>query len=86
MPDLNAELEELHCAVVAAVRARIENGEQTNDDIRTALQLLKQNSVSAALNKDEAQELKNRMAKKLDFSALAGKVVPIRETDQKHHA
>ena len=72
--------------MVAAVRARIENGEQTNDDIRTALQLLKQNSVSAALNKDEAQELKNRMAKKLDFSALAGKVVPIRETDQKHHA
>lgn len=72
--------------MVAAVRARIENGEQTNDDIRTALQLLKQNSISAALNKDEAQELKNRMAKKLDFSALAGKVVPIRETDQKHHA
>lgn len=72
--------------MVAAVRARIEHGEQTNDDIRTALQLLKQNSVSAALNKDEAQELKNRMAKKLDFSALAGKVVPIRETDQKHHA
>jgi len=86
VPDLNAELEELHCAVVAAVRSRIENGEQTNDDIRTALQLLKQNSISAALNKDEAQELKNRMAKKLDFSALAGKVVPIRETDQKHHA
>ena len=72
--------------MVAAVRSRIENGEQTNDDIRTALQLLKQNSISAALNKDEAQELKNRMAKKLDFSALAGKVVPIRETDQKHHA
>ena len=34
---------------------------------------------------DEAKELKDRMAKKLDF-ILAGKVVPIRETEQKHRA
>ena len=45
------------------------------------LQLLKQNSVTAALDKDQAQELKSRMAKKLDFSALQGKVVPLRETE-----
>ena len=73
MADLNAELEELHASVVRAVRNRIDTGEQTNDDIRTALQLLKQNSVTAALDKDQAQELKSRMAKKLDFSALQGK-------------
>jgi hypothetical protein len=84
--DLNAELEELHASVVRAVRNRIDTGEQTNDDIRTALQLLKQNSVTAALDKDQAQELKSRMAKKLDFSALAGKVVPIRETELQDHA
>lgn len=86
MADLNAELEELHASVVRAVRNRIDTGEQTNDDIRTALQLLKQNSVTAALDKDQAQELKSRMAKKLDFSALAGKVVPIRETELQDHA
>ncbi len=86
MPDLNDELQELHASVVRAVRDRIENGEQSNDDIRTALQLLKQNQITASLDKDEAKELKAKMAKKLDFSALAGKVVPIRENDQKHHA
>ncbi len=86
MADLNAELEELHASVVRAVRNRIDTGEQTNDDIRTALQLLKQNSVTAALDKDQAQELKSRMAKKLDFSALQGKVVPIRETELQDHA
>lgn len=86
MADLNAELEELHASVVRAVRNRIDTGEQTNDDIRTALQLLKQNSVTAALDKDQAQELKSRMAKKLDFSALQGKVVPLRETELQDHA
>ena len=86
MADLNDELEELHASVVRAVRNRIDTGEQTNDDIRTALQLLKQNSVTAALDKDQAQELKSRMAKKFDFSALQGKVVPIRETELQDHA
>ena len=85
MPDLNEELQELHASVVRAVRDRIDSGEQSNDDIRTALQLLKQNQITASLDKDEAKELKARMAKKLDFSALAGKVVPIRENEQTHH-
>ena len=86
MADLNEELQELHASVVRAVRLRIDTGEQSNDDIRTALQLLKQNQITAALDKDEATELKAKMAKKLDFSALAGKVVPIRENEQKHRA
>ena len=86
MADLNEELQELHASVIRAVRNRIDTGEQSNDDIRTALQLLKNNSITAALDKDEATELKAKMAKKLDFSALAGKVVPIRENEQKHHA
>lgn len=86
MPDLNAELEELHASVVRAVRDRLENGEQTNDDIRTALQLLKQNAITAQLDKDASEELKAQMAKKLDFSALQNKVVRITDADKKHHA
>ena len=85
MPDLNAELEELHASVVRAVRDRLDNGEQTNDDIRTALQLLKQNSITAQIDKDTSEQLKSQMAKKLDFSALQGKVVPLKGSDQKHH-
>ena len=86
MPDLNGELEELHAAVVRAVRDRIEsNPEVENDDLRVAMQLLKQNSITASLDKDQAAQLKSRMASKLDFSALQGKVVPIKD-DVKRHA
>ena len=77
MSDLARELEELHSSVVRAVRDRIDNGEQTNEDIRTALMLLKQNSISAALDKSDEAELKTRMAQKLNFSALERKVVPL---------
>ncbi len=86
MPDLNVELEELHASVVRAVRDRIDNGEQTNDDIRTALQLLKQNAITAQLDKDTSEQLKSQMAKKLDFSALQGKIVPIKGADKTRHA
>jgi hypothetical protein len=86
VPDLNVELEELHASVVRAVRDRIDNGEQTNDDIRTALQLLKQNAITAQLDKDTSEQLKSQMAKKLDFSALQGKVVPLKGADQERHA
>ena len=86
MPDLNVELEELHASVVRAVRDRIDNGEQTNDDIRTALQLLKQNAITAQLDKDTSEQLKARMAKKLDFSALQNKVVRITDADKTRHA
>jgi hypothetical protein len=86
VPDLNEELNELHACVVAAMADRFRAGEVSNDDIRTALQLLKQNQITASLDKDQAAELKSRMAGKLDFSALQGKVVPIKADDKKHPA
>ena len=78
MPDLSQELEELHASVVRAVRFRIDNGEQSNDDIRTALMLLKQNSISAQMDRTDTEAMKSRMASKLDFTALDRKVRPIR--------
>ena len=86
MPDLNEELDKLHACVVAAVADRLAAGDPSNDDIRTALQLLKQNQITASLDKDQAAELKSRMASKLDFSALQGKVIPIKADDKKHRA
>ena len=86
MPDLNEELDKLHACVVAAVADRLAAGDPSNDDIRTALQLLKQNQITAALDKDQAAELRSRMASKLDFSALQGKVVPIKADESKRHA
>ena len=86
MPDLNEELDKLHACVVAAVADRLAAGDPSNDDIRTALQLLKQNQITAQLDKDQAAELKTKMASKLDFSALQGKVVPIKANESKHRA
>ena len=84
--DLNAELEELHASVVGAMRDRLDTGEASNDDIRTALQLLRQNSITAQIDKDTSEQLKNQMAKKLDFSALQNKVVRITDADKTRHA
>jgi hypothetical protein len=83
MADLNKDLEELHAEVVSAVRERISNG-GSNDDLRVALQLLKQNSVTANLSEDDTAALRSRMAGKLDFSALKDKpkVVPLRQDNQ----
>lgn len=83
MADLNKDLEELHAEVVSAVRERISNG-GSNDDLRIALQLLKQNSVTANLSEDDTAALRSRMAGKLDFSALKDKpkVVPLRQDNQ----
>ena len=86
VPDLNEELDKLHACVVAAVADRLAAGDPSNDDIRTALQLLKQNQITAQLDKDQAAELKSKMASKLDFSALQGKVVPIKGGESKHRA
>ncbi len=86
MPDLNAELEELHASVVSAVRDRLDAGEASNDDIRTALQLLRQNAITAQIDKDTSEQLKTQMAKKLDFSALQNKVVRITDADKTRHA
>ena len=81
MADLAKELEELHAAVVRTVRSRIDNidGEINNDDLRVALQLLKQNAVTANLAQVDTDRLKSKMAGKLNFSALQEKVIPLRQ-------
>jgi len=93
MADLAKDLEELHASVVRTVRDRIDNGgyddegnliPTTNDDLRVALQLLKQNAITATLSQDDTDKLRSKMASKLDFSALKDKpnVVPmVRRTD-----
>lgn len=89
MADLAKQLEDLHAAVVEAVTDRIRNGScddkgnpkpASNDDLRVALQLLKQNAITANLSEETTTELRSRMAAKLDFSALRDKanVVPLR--------
>jgi len=87
MADLGKELEELHASVVRAIRERVENGSEnergeyqpvSNDDLRVALQLLKQNAITANLAEADTTKLKSRMAGKLNFSALQDKVVPLR--------
>jgi hypothetical protein len=87
MADLSKELELLHASVVRTVRERVENGSEdddgnykpvSNDDLRVALQLLKQNAVTANLAENDAAKLKSKMAGKLNFSALQEKVMPIR--------
>ena len=87
MADLGKELEELHAAVVRTVRERIEAGgidqegnplPTSNDDLRVALQLLKQNAITANLAETTTESLKSEMARKLNFSTLKDKVLPIR--------
>jgi len=89
MADLAKQLEDLHAAVVETVTDRIRNGSYdddgnlkpvSNDDLRVALQLLKQNAITANLSEETTTELRSRMAAKLDFSALKDKpnVVPLR--------
>lgn len=72
--------------MIRAVRERIDSGSEdengnwkpaSNDDLRVALQLLKQNSVTANLAEVDAAALKSRMAGKLNFAALKDKVVPL---------
>lgn len=92
MADLAKELEELHASVVRTVRERVDNGgvdedgnliPTSNDDLRVALQLLKQNSITANLAESDTAKLRSKMASKLDFSALKdkGNVVPIVRSD-----
>ena len=93
MDDLAKELEELHASVVRAVRERIDEGgyddegnlkPTSNDDLRVALQLLKQNSITANLAESDTAKLRSKMASKLDFSALKDKpnVVPMVRPDE----
>jgi hypothetical protein len=89
MSDLAKKLEELHVAVVDVVKQRVEGGvldsdgnqvPTTNDDLRVALQLLKQNQISAAAMPDTPMADLARMQGKLNFQTLEqkAKVVPIR--------
>jgi hypothetical protein len=91
--DLAKELEELHASVVRAVRERVDQGgyddegnlkPTSNDDLRVALQLLKQNSITANLSESDTAKLRSQMAGKLDFSALKNKanVVPMVRPDE----
>lgn len=93
MADLSKELEELHASVVRAVRERVDRGgyddegnlkPTSNDDLRVALQLLKQNSITANLAESDTAKLRSKMASKLDFSALKDKpnVVPMVRPDE----
>jgi hypothetical protein len=86
MADLAKELEELHAAVIRSVKDRLEGSideegnrePASNDDLRVALQLLKQNAITATLSETDTAALRSQMASKLDFSALKGKVVPMK--------
>ena len=93
MADLAKELEGLHASVIREVRDRIDKGgydedgnlkPTSNDDLRVALQLLKQNSITANLSESDTAKLRSQMAGKLDFSALKNKanVVPMVRPDE----
>jgi len=75
--DINQDLADLHASVIKTIKQRVELGGEP-EDLRLALQLLKQNSITASLAEADTQALKSRMAGKLDFSTLQEKVVPIR--------
>ena len=78
MADLAQELEQLHVSVVRTVRSRIESGEDiNNDDLRVAMQLLKQNQITANLAEINTEQ--SKMAAKLNFSSLKEKVIPLRQ-------
>ena len=80
MANLAKELEELHAAVVRSVRDRIEHGEEVNnDDLRVAMQLLKQNQITANIAEANTEQMKSKMAAKLNFSSLKEKVIPLRQ-------
>ena len=80
MADLAQELEQLHVSVVRTVRSHIESGEDiNNDDLRVAMQLLKQNQITANLAEINTEQMKSKMAAKLNFSSLKEKVIPLRQ-------
>ena len=84
MADLRDKLEQLHEDVVEVLSDRLKAGEVANDDLKMAMQLLKQNSISAAAMPDTPASDLARMAGKLNFSTLEekAKVVPLRAEDR----
>jgi hypothetical protein len=90
MADLNDKLQKLHEAVVDLVADRLKNppvnvdtGEAvvSNEDLRVALALLKQNGVTAPVQEGSSVSQVAKLAGKLQFEGLKEKravVVPLR--------
>jgi hypothetical protein len=90
MSDLNEKLQRLHEAVVDLVTDRLENpvvdpetgeGGVSNEDLRVALALLKQNGVTAPVQEGNRISQTAKLAGKLDFKGLTDKrpvMVPLR--------
>jgi len=87
MADLNEKLQRLHEAVVDLVTDRLENPPEdelgravvSNEDLRVALALLKQNGVTAPVQDGTGISQVAKLAGKLDFKGLSEKrqvVVP----------
>ena len=76
-------LAELQTLTIETVIDRIKKGSYdkdgnplpvSNDDLRLAAQLLKQNNITANLAEADNERLKTQMAKKLDFSTVRQKL------------
>lgn len=76
-------LAELQTLTIETVIDRIKKGSYdkdgnplpvSNDDLRLAAQLLKQNNITANLAEADNERLKAQMAKKLDFSTVRQKL------------
>jgi hypothetical protein len=80
--DLRETLDQIHEEVAFGILEDLRNGDKTAR--REALQLLKQNSVSAAAMPETPTAELARMAGKLNFQTLEekAKVVPIRLEDK----
>jgi hypothetical protein len=80
--DLLENLEDIHKELAAGILEDLRSGDKNAR--RDALQLLKQNAITATLSQDDTDKLRSKMASKLDFSALKDKpnVVPmVRRSD-----
>lgn len=73
MADLQEQLAEIHEEVIAQVLEDLKNGDRKAR--AEAMQLLKQNNVTAVAQ--EGSTLR-KLAGKLDFSQMEGKVVPLK--------
>ena len=84
MADLRDKLEQLHEDVIELLSTRLQSSEVGNDDLKMAMQLLKQNAISAAAMPDTQASDLARMTGKLNFSTLEEKtkVVPLRAQDR----
>lgn len=84
MTDLRDKLEQLHENVIELLSTRLQSSDVGNDDLKMAMQLLKQNAISAAAMPDTPASDLARMTGKLNFSTLEEKtkVVPLRREDR----